>query len=152
MFYTSRYLYWSVKGADGGIFQLDLSLVRSGNCFSSTTAAVNIVHNITTIGVTSMTLNLEDSLLYFVVGTTNLSSISLEEEEIVNYDHGAFNLDPRSIASYNEYLAVTVGEAPIILFARIRSGKGQPVVAVTGTNPNHMYMIREEFQPLPGVY
>ena len=138
-----------MKGAGGGLFQLDLSLAKSGNCSSSITTAVNIVNNITAIGVTSMTLNLEDSLLYFAIGKSDLLSFSLEGGEIVNYTHETSGLNSESIASYNRYLAVTV-DGPLISFVSIRIG-GALEILPAGNFINRLYMIREEFQPLPGI-
>ena len=140
---------------------MDLILAKSGNCVSSATGVVRIMDDFAGTGISSMTLNLEDLLLYFAYGSFNLSSISLGERLIVNYPHTATILDPRSIASYNEYLAVTVASTVSVLsgvFVRIRSQQqsGEPLVAIRTQNDNpspagHLYMIQEEFQPLPGM-
>ena len=136
---------------------MDLTLAKSGNCVSSATGVVRIVGDFAGTGISSMTLNLEDLLLYFAYGSSNLSSISLGERLIVNYPHAATILDPRSIASYNEYLAVTARQSVLGVFVRIRSQQpGNPLVGIRNQNGNpspagHLYMIREEFQPLPGM-
>ena len=149
-------------GAGGGIFQLDLTLAIAASCSNSAVGAINIIPDYATNGVNSMTLNLEDSLIYFAPGSDNLSSISLEEKLIVNYTHGSPILDARSMASYNEYLAVPVTTTAMTinnfgLFVRIRSLEGgTPTVGIfsseTEARTSHMYMIREELQPSPGMY
>ena len=152
-------MYWSVQGPGGGIFQSNLTFDNSGSCSSSTVDAVNIVSDIAAAtGVRSMTLNLEDSFLYFAIGESDLLSISLGEGEIVNYTHSAVILDARSIASYNEYLAVTADSLDFAVFVRIRRQREGVedllVVEERGGDeiPDHLYMIREEFQPQPSVY
>ena len=157
-----RYLYWSVNGTGGGIFQLDLTLAIAASCSNFAVGAVNIIPDYATNGINSMTLNLEDSLIYFAPGRNNLSSISLGEKLIVNYTHGSVILDARSMVSYNEYLAVPVTRTEsnngiFGLFVRIRSLEGaRSTVGIFSSGAeartNHMYMIREEFQPLPGMY
>ena len=156
-----RHLYWSVLGSGGGIFKLDLAMANSGSCSNSTNDTVNIVSDVAAeMGVKSITLNLEDSLLYFAIGESSLLSINLGGE-IVNYSHQALPsvLDARSIASYNEYLAVTVNNPlGFGLFVRIR----RQIEGISGllliqegdgtVTPDHLYMIREEFQPQPGVH
>ena len=152
-----RYLYWSMLGTDGGIFRLDLALAKSGSCFSFATGVDSMVNE---TEIDSMTLNLEDDRLYFAFGSTNLASITLEEENIENYIHTGIGLDIRSIASYNEYLVVTsLSNLSVTfgLFVRIfgSQSSGGSVVGIRGENSaaqnaTHLYMIREEFQPLPG--
>ena len=148
-------------GTGGGIFQLDLISAIAASCSNPAVGAVNMIPDYATIGVNSMTLNLEDSLIYFAPGSTNLSSISLGEKLIVNYTHGSTILDTRSMASYNEYLAVPVEITDDTsnnfgLFVRIRPpATSRAIVAIFGetdARTSHMYMIREEFQPVPGVY
>ena len=148
-------------GAGGGIFQLDLTLAITASCSNFAVGAVNIIPDYATNGVNSMTLNLEDSLIYFAPGSDNLSSISLGEKLIVNYTHGSDILDARSMASYNEYLAVPVTiTATTInnfgLFVRIRSLEGATATvgifsSETEARTSHMYMIREELQPSSGM-
>ena len=141
-------------GPGGGIFQLDLTLAKSGNCLSSATGVDSIVGNFAATGINSMTLNLEDSLLYFAYNSSNLSSISLGERLIVEYDHGLTALDAISIASYNEYLVSTTSRTVLFsgLFVRIRLRQSVTnFVAINGDVASHLYMIREEFQPLPGM-
>ena len=149
-----------MTGAGGGIFQLDLTLAIAASCSNFAVGAVNIIPDYATNGVNSMTLNLEDSLIYFAPGSTNLASISLGEKLIVNYIHTSSILDARSMASYNEYIAVPVETESSInglfgLFLRIRPSEGPPVVGIFGdteTETSHMYMIREELQPSSGMY
>ena len=149
-------------GAGGGIFQLDLTLAIAASCSNSAVGAVNIIPDYATNGINSMTLNLEDSLIYFAPGSDNLSSISLGEKLIVNYTtHGSPILDARSMASYNEYLAVPVTiTATTInifgLFVRIRSLEGATSTvgifsSETEARTSHMYIIREELQPSSGM-
>ena len=152
-----RYLYWSVLGTGGGIFRLDLTLAKSGNCFSSASSgAVNIVGDFAANGINSMTLNLEDSLLYFAYGGSNLASISLGDASLVIYNHTGAILDARSIASYNQYLAVTTARdfsVVLGLFVKIRLQQaGRELVGIRGSNAGHLYMIRDEFQPSPGMH
>ena len=146
-------------GAGGGIFQLDLTLAKAASCSSSPAGIVNIVPAYATNGINSMTLNLEDSLIYFAPGNSNLASISLGEKLIANYTHGSLILDARSMASYNEFLAIPIITAVNVifgLFVRIRPpDSNAQLLLSSGGIPaitNHMYMIREEFQPLPGMY
>ena len=149
-------------GADGGIFQLDLTLAIAASCSNFAVGAVNIIPDYAINGVDSMTLNLEDSLIYFAPGSDNLASISLGEKLIVNYTHGSLILDARSMASYNEYLAVPVTRTEsnngiFGLFVRIRSLEGATSTvgifsSETEARTSHMYMIREELQPSPGMY
>ena len=142
--------------AGGGIFQLDLTLAEAASCSSSLVGIVNIVPAYATNGINSMTLNLEDSLIYFAPGSSNLASISLGEKLIANYTHGSFILDARSMASYNEYLAIpSTLENVFGVFVRIRppdSNAQSLLLSSAEAITNHMYMIREEFQPLPGMY
>ena len=148
-------------GSGGGIFRLDLTLAKSGSCCSSVTHAycIVVVSNITNIA--AMTLNLEDSLLYFANGTTDLSAITLGENLTEHFPHVATRVDIRSIASYNEYLVVTSPSTDgdvLGSFVRIRSSPPgtvrRDIVGILGfelgENATHLYMIREEFQPLPG--
>ena len=157
MFTSYRYLYWSILGSGGGIFQLDLALAKSGNCFSPAAGVVRIVGDLAGTGISSMTLNLEDALLYFAYNTASLSSISLRGGMIVNYSHGGTGLNGRSIASYNEYLAVTTtGSIGFVLGIFVQIIGSQNVVVIRTLDPDptpagHLYMIREEFQPLPGM-
>ena len=145
-------------GAGGGIFQLELTLAKAAaSCFSSAVGTVNITSSYATNGINSMTLNLEDSLIYFASGSSNLASISLGEKLIANYTHGSFILDTRSMASYNEYLAIPSTLDNVFgVFVRIRPpDSNAQVLLSSGADAaitNHMYMIREEFQPLPGMY
>ena len=146
-------------GAGGGIFQLDLTLAITASCSNFAVGAVNIIPDYATNGINSMTLNLEDSLIYFAPGSTNIASISLGEKLIVNYTHTSSILDARSMASYNEYLAVPVttesSSGLFGLFLQIRPSEGPPVVGIFGdteTETSHMYMIREELQPSSGMY
>ena len=156
--YVHRYLYWSVAGPGGGIFQLHLTLAKAASCFSSAVGAVNILLDYAANGIYSMSLNLEDSLIYFTPGGSHLSSISLGEKVVVNYTHISPILDARSIASYYEYLVVPVKAAPAItgifgLFIQIRPPESTAVVEILGNTSNgtsHVYMMREELQPLPG--
>ena len=147
-------------GPNGGIFRLDLTLAMAGNCISSTAAAVdNVVREFAATGIHCMTLNLQESLLYFAPGHANLSSVSLVDGGTVNYTHGATTsiLDARSMASYNDYLVATVNsvtsETFYAVFVELQE---QGVVAVVGFSMNsrstQLYMIRDEFQPLPGTY
>ena len=144
-------------GAGGAIFQLDLTLAKAASCSSSPAGIVNIVPAYATIGINSMTLNLEDSLIYFAPGSSNLASISLGEKLIANYTHDSGILDARSMASYNEYLAIpSMVNIGFGVFVRIRppDNNAQVLLSSGGIEAiiNHMYMIREEFQPLPGMY
>ena len=144
-------------GAGGGIFQLDLTLAKSASRSSSAIGIVNIVPAYAINGINSMTLNLEDSLIYFAPGSSNLASISLGKKLIANYTHGSFILDARSMASYNEYLAIpSTLDIVFGVFVRIRppDSNAQLLLSSGGDAAitNHMYMIREEFQPLPGMY
>ena len=152
-----RYLYWSVQGPSGGIFRLDLTLAKTGSCVSPASNVVNIISN---HSVNSMTLNLDDSLLYFASGSHNFSSVSLEDGQIVNYSHNFIIVDARSIASYNEYLVVpaVMGDNNDFsaVFVKIRQqDSAQSIIIVTTTPPtdtNHVFIIREDFQPSPGMY
>ena len=153
-----RYLYWSVQGPSGGIFQLDLTLAKAGSCVSPASNVVNIIFN---YSVNCMTLNLDDPLLYFAPGSVNLSSVSLEDGQIVNYPHDFTIVDARSIASYNEYLVVPAlmdddNDDLSALFVKIRQQDStQSIVIVTTTPPtdtNHVFIIREDFQPSPDTY
>ena len=148
-------------GSGGGIFRLDLTLAKSGRCNSSVTDVYRIVDDFNATGITAMTLNLEDSLLYFAFGTTNLSAITLGENSTEHFPHVGTRVDIRSIASYNEYLVVTSPSTDDLVlgsFVRIRSSPPgtvrRDVVGIRGfnlgENVTHFYMIREEFQPLPG--
>ena len=152
--YVHRFLYWSVQGLGGGIFRLDLTLAKHGSCFSSVSSAVNIIMpNFAATGIYSMTLNLEDSLLYFATENSTLSSISLGDEQIVNYTHNLTILNARSIVSYNEYLAVVSLQNDFsTVFVNISSQQKLNVVIILFTTPppstTHLFMIHDEVQPL----